>query len=386
MTANTLPIIDISPFLRPSNRSKNDDELMLTAIHISKACQEHGFFYLKGHGIPSSKTNKVLSLARRFFTAGSDSSAADAVSLSSPSTQDTTFRTHGTEIKRRIQRYDVAAGGDGARGYQRIGENITQGRRDWHEAVDWYAEWGGAGEEQVKGQDELCTGENLWPEKPAELREVFEDYVECMKVVGTAVVRAMGWGLGLPELSSAAAAGSNSEKGDVVGEESREVFVENTKDSFWVMRMIGYPPLPSSKDGDHPSCEDNVEQFSCGTHTDYGCVTLLLADETPHALQVQSKDGSWIYADPIPEAYVVNIGDMMERWTNGLWRSTRHRVIHRGNNYRVSVPFFFEPNWNARVKPLKKCIQESGGKVGDGGIEPVHYGEHLISKIKGNFY
>lgn len=115
------------------------------------------------------------------------------------------------------------------------------------------------------------------------------------------------------------------------------IFSRHTDSSFWVLRAIGYPPLPSGATG-----------ASCGAHTDYGCTTFLLADNTKGALQVRAKDGGWINADPVKGAYVVNIGDMMERWTNGLWKSTMHRVVHRGGTYRVSVPFFFEPNWDAR--------------------------------------
>jgi isopenicillin N synthase-like dioxygenase len=74
---------------------------------------------------------------------------------------------------------------------------------------------------------------------------------------------------------------------------------------------------------------------------------------------------------------------MMEHWTNGLWKSTLHRVIHNGTNYRVSVPFFFEPNWDTVVAPLEKCVAETGGKRN---FEGVKYGDHLVGKIKGNFY
>jgi isopenicillin N synthase-like dioxygenase len=112
-------------------------------------------------------------------------------------------------------------------------------------------------------------------------------------------------------------------------------------------------------------------------------VTLLLADSTTGALQVQTKSGQWINADPIPGAFVVNIGDMIERWTNGEWKSTLHRVIHKGSAYRVSVPFFFEPNFDAIVKPLKVCLDRTGGEPL---YEEVMYGDHLIHKIKGNFY
>jgi isopenicillin N synthase-like dioxygenase len=116
---------------------------------------------------------------------------------------------------------------------------------------------------------------------------------------------------------------------------------------------------------------------------DYGCVTLLLADSTRGALQVLSKSGEWIDADPIEGAFVVNIGDMMERWTNGLWKSTLHRVIHKGSNYRVSVPFFFEPNYDAIIKPLRRCIELTGGQAQ---YDEVKYGDHLVGKIRGNFY
>ena len=112
-------------------------------------------------------------------------------------------------------------------------------------------------------------------------------------------------------------------------------------------------------------------------------MTLLLADATPHALQVQTHAGDWTYAEPMAGAFVVNIGDMMERWTNGRWRSTRHRVIHRGAEYRVSVPFFFEPSFDCVVRPLRKCVAETGGEAK---YEAVVYGEHLTEKIRGNFY
>jgi isopenicillin N synthase-like dioxygenase len=108
----------------------------------------------------------------------------------------------------------------------------------------------------------------------------------------------------------------------------------------------------------------------------------LLADDTKGALQVRTKAGEWINADPIPGAFVVNIGDMMERWTNGEWKSTLHRVIHKGSEYRVSVPFFFEPNFDAVVRPLKACVERTGKTLYD----EVIYGDHLVGKIKGNFY
>lgn len=345
-SASSLPIIDISPFLSPTS---TPSARHATATALDTACTTYGFFYLTGHGIPTSKLDEVISLAREFFL----------LPLSE---------------KNKIKRHPAGGveGGDGARGYQAIGENVTKGRRDMHEAVDLYREWDHAPREEGMGGNGTCKmlqGPNLWPEEPRELKEVFEGYVEALQGVGKAVVRAMGLALGLAE-----------EAGKDGSEEDEEVFVRATEKSFWVMRMIGYPKLERH---DSNGSQD-MAAFSCGEHTDYGCVTLLLADPTPGALQVLLKDGkTWLNADPIPGAFVVNIGDMIERWTNGLWMSTRHRVIHKGDGYRVSVPFFFEPGFEARVRPLKTCVEKTGGVRK---YEECIYGEHLLGKVGGNFY
>lgn len=141
-----------------------------------------------------------------------------------------------------------------------------------------------------------------------------------------------------------------------------------------VARVIGYPPLPPG--------HDIGTGISCGEHTDYGCTTFLYTTPQPGSLQVLSKSGEWINADPVPGAYVVNIGDMLEVWTNGLWQSTKHRVIHKSQEMRVSVPFFYEPNLEAVVRPLGRCVERTGGVEKYG---TVVYGEHLRGKVGGNF-
>lgn len=343
-----LPIIDISSFL---DSASSEEARQTTAKAINAACVNYGFFYLTGHGIPLDELDRIISLARSFFHLP-------------------------LEEKNKIKRFDAGGpeGGDGARGYQGLGENVTGGLQDMQEAIDWYREWGSTKREQGdSGPNSVKSlqGPNLWPSQPAELRPVYEAYIERVKIVGAALVHAMGVALGLPTPTSSAATTSTDA-------EDTEIFVRNCSDSFWVMRMIGYPPLTTP----HTPGTD-ISQFSCGAHTDYGCVTLLHTDDTPGALQVQLKDGTWLPAHPIRGAFVVNIGDMIERWTNGLWKSTMHRVIHRGEQYRVSVPFFYEPNFGAVVKPLEKCVEMSGGRE----IHPGStYGEHLLTKVFSNFY
>ncbi|CAJ0749878.1 17775_t:CDS:2 [Entrophospora sp. SA101] len=99
------------------------------------------------------------------------------------------------------------------------------------------------------------------------------------------------------------------------------------------------------------------------------------------ALEVRTKNGDWIQADPIPDAFVVNIGDMLNIWTNNLYQSTLHRVIHKSDDYRVSVPFFYEPNFDAKINPIEQCLKIDPIKHYDS----VIYGEHLIKKVTVNF-
>jgi isopenicillin N synthase-like dioxygenase len=87
---------------------------------------------------------------------------------------------------------------------------------------------------------------------------------------------------------------------------------------------------------------------------------------------VESKDGSWIPADPVPGAFVVNIGDIIDALTSHAYKSTYHRVIHRGSKYRVSIPFFFEPPRDMTITPIEGMITE-GADV----VKPFVYFDHL---------
>lgn len=331
-----LPIIDLTPFISTSITLYPTPEAHLaakltTAAALNCACRDVGFFYLTGHGISEKQRRAVLQEARNWFLNASE------------------------EDKEAIKRWDIGKGpggaGDGARGYQRVGENVTAGMKDWHEAIDHYRPVPPTAPPYA-----LIHGPNPWPSLQTHptFKPTFESYTESCLSLGHSLLRAL----------SLALHPSPPKEG---------LFTEFLYNPFWVMRIIGYPPLSSSPE------EGGV---SCGEHTDYGCVTLLLADNTRGVLQVRDKDGGWINADPLEGAFVVNIGDMLERWTNGLWKSTRHRVVHGGGNYRVSVPFFFEPDWVAMIKPLECCLAQTGEvpKYGE-----VVYGEHLLSKVLGNF-
>ena len=182
-------------------------------LALRAACASPGFLYLRDHGVPPAQQERVLRLARDFFLLGPDGDGAGPVA------------PHKAAVAR------AAAGG--ARGYQRVGENVTGGRRDAHEALDLYRERDG-------GEDDPLAGPNRWPAHPPALRAELEGYVEAALGVGRRLVAAMGAALGLR------------------APDDEAVFVRETERSFWVCRLIGYPPRA-------PGGDD--EEVGCGEHT-----------------------------------------------------------------------------------------------------------------------
>ena len=111
------------------------------------------------------------------------------------------------------------------------------------------------------------------------------------------------------------------------------------------LRLLHYPPQDGAID---------PARIGIGAHSDYECLTILATDDS-RALQVSDGKGGWLWADPRPGLFVVNIGDQMARWTNDLFRSTLHRAINLTGRRRYSVPFFFGPNPEAIIAALPGC-------------------------------
>lgn len=134
-------------------------------------------------------------------------------------------------------------------------------------------------------------------------------------------------------------------------------------------RLLHYPPQPASA---------APGQIGCGVHTDWGALTLLVQSEAG-GLQVQHLDGHWLDVPPLPGAYIVNIGDMMQRWTNDRWRSTPHRVINRhGGRERWSIAYFFDLDAEAAIVPLPTCVSAERPAR----YAPITAGEHLAEMYR----
>eukprot|EP00850_Spirogloea_muscicola_P004601 SM000020S05951 [mRNA] locus=s20:126:2942:+ [translate_table: standard] len=319
---------DVHPLVawarRPGPPSPATAPVRKVADHLHRACRDVGFFYVVGHGLRRELPSEVLSLSAGFFAL--------------PHAQ-----------KQRIS----ITNSPSYRGYQGLGENVTGGKRDLHEALDLFKE----DAEAYIGPSSPIRGQNQWPEQPVQLRPALEEYVIAMLGLGKAIMRGIALALDAPpDTFEGARAG----------------------DPYWAMRLIGYPPLSQVT-----SQVESVEAgISCGEHTDYGLLTFVNQDPRVSALQVKNRDGHWIAANPVPGALVVNIGDMLKIWSNGIYQPTPHRVLNSSPHYRVSTPFFYEPNYDAVVAPLTMCLTNANPSPK---YEPIIYGDHLTSKVLTNF-
>ncbi len=151
---------------------------------------------------------------------------------------------------------------------------------------------------------------------------------------------------------------------------SEEYFVQRHTGENITLRLLHYPPVMADRVA--------AEQMGAGAHTDYGMLTLLLQDDVG-GLQVQSEDGAWHDVAPRPDAIVINSGDLLERWSNGRYRSTCHRVLPRSSTRdRYSIALFVDPDSDVQVEALASCVSQGNPAR----WPPTTAGVHLQEKIE----
>ncbi|KSU54232.1 isopenicillin N synthase family dioxygenase [Microbacterium enclense] len=232
------------------------------------------------------------------------------------------------------------------RGYTRVGGERTQGRVDWREQIDIGPEraaiTGGPGYNRL-------IGPNLWPGAQPELKDVVTEWHDHLTGVARKLLRAWALALGAEE----------------------QYFDRHFGDPQTLIKIVRYP----GKD-------DPTPQQGVGAHKDSGVLTLLWVEPGKGGLQVE-RDGEWVDAPPVPGAFVVNIGELLEYATQGYLRATNHRVISpRFPDERISVPFFFNPALDARLPIIElpaELAAEARG-VEDDPTNPIHatYGENAL--------
>jgi len=122
------------------------------------------------------------------------------------------------------------------------------------------------------------------------------------------------------------------------------------------------------------------DAFGSAPHTDYGFVTVLCQD-SQGGLEVRRSDGTWLAAPPIPGTWVVNVADMLSRWTNGRWQSTPHRVKNLSGGDRYSCPYFFDMSMDSTVEVLPTC--QGPGRPAK--WPSVRYGDYLLERLDKNY-
>ncbi|KAI1394638.1 oxoglutarate 3-dioxygenase [Hypoxylon fuscum] len=247
------------------------------------------------------------------------------------------FETASPEEKERIALRKTAEGGDNARGWL----SVRKPDAGSHEAVDFYRPVEATGPPYITGM-----GPNKWPSTPPNLKELSETYVEKVTSLGNSVMKAIAMGLGVDD----------------------EIFLSRINKAFWNLRILGYEGRKSK----------SKENAGIGQHTDFGILTFLLTDSTKNSLQVLDKTGEWIWADPIEGCYVCNIGDMLSEWTRNAYKSTLHRVCHNSDSLRISIPLFFDPNWDAFISP----VISPGNGESDEKTRGIRYSDTFIRSVE----
>jgi len=286
---------------------------------LVRAASDIGFFYVSGHGVSQNLCDKAMAASRRFFEMPAPVKQAIAVD--------------------RHQR------GWMAQGLANLEGSATHDAKEvffWGRDVD-------PDDEQVRAGLPLVHP-NQWPDAQAPfLRAGIIPYYEAVMALGQRILECLAIGLAADPAVFASAYDRPLGRG----------------------QLVYYPAI-----GD---ADIRAERFGAAAHTDFGVLTILLQDNLG-GLQVRNRSGDWIEAMPIPDTFVCNIGDLLERWTNGRLVSTRHRVLNRSGKPRFSIPVFCDAASDAIVDP-RDFDPAADIEV----LPPVTAGAYIMGKNRRNF-
>ncbi|KAA0031270.1 protein DMR6-LIKE OXYGENASE 2-like [Cucumis melo var. makuwa] len=285
---------------------------------IASACTEWGFFLVVNHGVPPEKRRRIEAAAREFFG-------------------------QSLEEKRKVRRNEWVV-----TGY--FDTELTKNVRDWKEVFDFVVEDPTVIPASSDPDDtELTQLVNQWPEYPPEFgREICEGYVEELEKLGHKLMELIANSLGLP------------------GKRFRDYFKGQTSS----VRLNHYPLCPSPE-----------LALGVGRHKDPGVLTVLAQDDIGGLEVRRKRDGAWIQVKPVPDSFVVNVGDITQVWSNEKYESVEHRATVNSKRDRYSIAFFFYPSHSTIVEPLEELI----GPQNPPKYKPYSFGKFLASRKRSNF-
>lgn len=246
-----------------------------------------------------------------------------------------------------VKRAYKIEGGGGARGYTPFGTEKAKDAQVHDLKEFWHV-----GRDLPAGHPLAeYMAPNIWPSEVTGFRETFEELFAAFDKAGDTILRAIALHLGLTE----------------------DFFAATVEDGNSVMRLLHYPPLDSAE------AEGAIR---AAAHGDINTITLLLGAEEA-GLELLTQQGEWLAVDPPEGALVVNIGDMLDRLTNGKLRSTTHRVVNptgeAAHRARYSMPFFLHFRPDYVIETLPSCISsESAGDI----PPPISSHEFLLQRLR----
>jgi len=285
---------------------------------IARACREVGFFYIAGHGVPPAVVQEALAAALAFF------------------------RLPPAEKQR-------VATNSANRGFHALGDAVMYGAAapDHKEFFQIGLELPADDPDVLAGQP--LRGANLWPRAPAAFRPALEAYFAAVGACGADLLRGVALSLDLAE----------------------DFFAARYEKPLQRTQAVYYPPPPA---------DAGPARFGVAPHSDFGCITLLAQDDCG-GLEVQNLAGDWVAAPPVAGSFVINVGDLLERWSNGRFKSSPHRVINRSGRERISIATFYDPSYGAPVDP-----RDLGLPPGETPLyEPIAAGDHILGRMNAAF-
>jgi len=313
------PVVDISGFAVLTTGERQS-----FASRIDCICRETGFLAITGHGVPPALVARVFTTSRAFF----DLPLHEKLRVRIPS--------RGYPYGYAPLEAEVLARSLGNETPPDLKESFSAGPLDRPEPT------------RADAETQFRFGPSLWPERPAEFKEAWSDYYRAMEKLAGRLMRLFAFALSLPE-----------------------TFFDDKIDRHWsAMRALNYPA------GGSPNANN---QLRAGAHTDYGSLTILATTDDPGGLEIFTR-GAWQPVPVLPGAFIINIGDLMARWTNDRWVSTLHRVVcppNAGSTRRLSIAFFHQPNWRAEITCIPSCLQSGEAPK----YPTVTSGAHLMEKF-----
>lgn len=321
--SDAFPVVSLNKF-----ESADAPGRKTLALEVDAICRSTGFLAIADHGVPQAVIDAAWHSAKTFFDQPVEvKQAAKAPHPGYP------YGYLGPDSEALAASRGVATPPDLKESFNGGPLSVPPGMTD-KEALDF------------------CYAETIWPSAPAGFKDAWQAYYRAMEDLAARIMRLFAAALTLPE----------------------DYFAGMIDHPVSALRALNYP---------EQTVAPKPDQLRAGAHSDYGSLTILLPQAGSKGLQIQRADGSWLEVPPIPGAFVINIGDLMQRWTNDRWVSTVHRVVNPANpeearRRRQSFAFFHQPNWFAEIACLDVCLA-AGDKPK---YEPVLSGPYLMGKFK----